>query len=269
MAIIRGSRLLKAMPLWESETACYYTTGKADTGWSPGDFRNPEQAERWEEKGLVNSLAVPVGYFKLPNADWVSELAAELTPWTAQAVEAWRAGIERDIWLTVLRVYRCAPIQPKFLRQTGLQLRVRPFEVEQLQPVVLESEFERRMEQIQKVVERHARGGRHRVGASYDAQAFTAETGYSADQLKAGLTNCGASSNSFYTVHPVPARRTWPNAWRAIWWMAAVLANSYNSTLRTRMRTSSKGFGRRWQRAHCTTNWPPGAFCSFATRRVK
>ena len=96
----------------------------------------------------------------------------------------WRAGIERDIWLTVLRVYRCAPVQPKFLRQTGLHLRVRPFEIEQLQPVVLESEFERRMEQIQEAVARHARVGGTRADTSYDAQVFTAETGYSANQLK-------------------------------------------------------------------------------------
>lgn len=183
VAIIRGTRLLKAMPLWESEVACYYAKGKVDTGWSPGDFRDAEQAECWAEKEVVNSLAVPIGYFKLPNATWVSALAAELTPWTDQVVEAWRAGIERDIWLTVLRVYRCASVKPKFLRQTGLDLRVRPFEVEQLQPVVLEKELERRMEQIQGAVERHARGGT-RVGASYDTQAFTAETGYSADQLK-------------------------------------------------------------------------------------
>ena len=184
VAIIRGTRLLKAMPLWESEIACYYAKGKADTGWSPEDFRDAEQAECWAEKRLVSSLAVPIGYFNLPNADWVSALAAELTPWTAQAVEAWRGGIERNIWLTVLRVYRCAPVQPKFLRQTGLHLRVRPFEIEQLQPVVLESELERRMEQIQEAVERHARGGGIRVDASYDVQAFTAETGYRADQLK-------------------------------------------------------------------------------------
>ena len=184
MVIIRGTRLLKAMPLWESETACYYAKGKADTGWSPEDFSNAQQAGHWTEKGLVNSLAVPVGYFELPNADWVGELAAELTPWTAQAVEAWRAGIERNIWLTVLRVYRCAPVKPKFLRQTGLDLRVRPFEVEQLQPVVLESELERRMEQIQEAVERHYRGGGIRADASYDAQAFTGETGYNADQLR-------------------------------------------------------------------------------------
>ena len=184
MAIIRGTRLLKAMPLWESAAACYYATGKADTGWSPEDFRDTEQAECWAEHGRVNSLAVPIGYFKLPNADWVSALAAELTPWTAQAVEAWRAGIERDIWLTVLRVYRCAPVQPNFLRRgMGLQ-RVRPFEIEQLQPVVLESDLERRMEQIQEAVERHTRGGGTRAGASYDIQAFTAKTGYSADQLK-------------------------------------------------------------------------------------
>ena len=171
------------MPLWESEVACYYARGKWDTGWSLEDFRDAEQAEHWAEKGLVNLLAVPIGYFKLPNADWVSLLAAELTPWTAQPVEAWRAGIERDIWLTVLRVYRCTPVQPKFLRQTGLDLRVRPFEVEQLQPVVSESELKRRMEQIQETVERHVRGDT-RVGASYDAQALATETSYSADQLK-------------------------------------------------------------------------------------
>ena len=184
MAIIRGTRLLKAMPLWESEAACYYATGKADTGWSPEDFRDAEQAAHWAEKGLVNSLAVPVGYLKLPNADWISALAAELTPWTVQAVEAWRVGIkQRYIWLTVLRVYRCAPVQPTLLRQGMGRQPVRPFEVEQLQPVVLESEFERRMEQIQEAVERHGHGDSTRADASYDEQAFTAETGYSTDQL--------------------------------------------------------------------------------------
>ncbi len=183
VAILRGTRLLKAMPLWESEVACYRTSGKWSSGWSPEEFSNAQQAEGWAEKGLVDSLAVPIGYFKLPNAAWVGALAAELTPWTAEAVEAWRAGIERDLWLTVLRVYRCAPVQPKFLRQTDSYLRVRPFEVEQLQPVVLASELEQRMEQVQEVVERYARGGT-RVDASYDPEAFTAETGYSADQLK-------------------------------------------------------------------------------------
>ncbi len=186
MVIIRGTRLLKAMPLWESTAACYYAKGTEGTGWSPEDFSNAQQAERWAEKGLVNALAVPVGYFKLPNAAWVGALAAELTPWTAQAVEAWRAGIERDIWLTVLRVYRCTPVQPKFLRQTGLHLRVRPFEVEQLQPVILASELERRMEQIQETVERHDRGRAvsPRVEKNYDDQALAEETGYSSDQLK-------------------------------------------------------------------------------------
>jgi len=185
MAIIRGTSLREALPLWESAAACYYAKGRAGTGWVSDDFSNAQQAEHKAAKELVHSLAVPVGYFKLPNAAWVSALAAELTPWRAQAVEAWQAGIKRDIWLTVLRVYRCAPVQPKLLRQAdpGPRLRVRPFEVEQLQPVVLESEFEQRMEQIQEAVERHA-GGRTRAEASYDVQAFTAETGYRADQLQ-------------------------------------------------------------------------------------
>ena len=71
MAIIRGTRLLKAMPLWESEIACYRTRGKWSSEWSPEEFSNAQQAEGWAEKGLVDSLAVPAGYFKLPNAAWV------------------------------------------------------------------------------------------------------------------------------------------------------------------------------------------------------
>lgn len=183
LAILRGTRLLQAMPLWESEIACYRTKGKWSSRWSPEEFSNPEQAAGWAEKERVDLLAVPAGYFKLPNAAWVSALAAELTPWTAQAVEAWRGGIKGGgIWLTVLKVYRCAPVQPHFLQSTDSYLRVRPFEVGSLQPVVLESEFEQRMEQIQEAVERHARG-RPRASARYDAEMFTAETGYSADQL--------------------------------------------------------------------------------------
>lgn len=182
MAILRGTRLLQAMPLWESAIACYRTRGKWSSKWTPEEFRNAQRAEGWAEKEQVDSLAVPVGYFKLPNAAWVSALAAELTPWTAPAVEAWRAGIKGDVWLTVLRVYRCAPVQPKFLRPADPHLRVRPFEVGPLQPVVLESELEQRMEQIQEAVERHA-SGRTRAGERYDAPAFAAETGYSTDQL--------------------------------------------------------------------------------------
>ena len=183
LAILRGTRLLQAMPLWESAVACYRSRGQWSSEWSPEEFSNAEQAAGWAEKGRVDSLAVPAGYFKLPNAAWVSALAAELTPWTAQAVEAWRGGIKGGaIWLTVLKVYRCAPVQPKFLQQTDSYLRVRPLEVGPLQPVVLESEFEQRMEQIQEAVERHVRG-RTWASACYDAQMFTAETGYSADQL--------------------------------------------------------------------------------------
>lgn len=182
MAIVRGTRLLKAMPLWESEIACYRPQGKRRSKWTPEEFSNAERAAGWAEKGRVDALVVPVGYFKLPNAAWVGALAAELTPWTAPAVEAWRAGIKGGIWLTVLRVYRCAPVQPEFLRQTAAHLRVRPFEVGPLQPVVLESELEQRMDQIQEAVERHA-CGRAQASERYDASTFAAETGYNADQL--------------------------------------------------------------------------------------
>ena len=50
-------------------------------------------------------LALPVGHVRLPNEAWVSRLAAALTPWREEAVEAWRSRMKRSIWLSVLRLY--------------------------------------------------------------------------------------------------------------------------------------------------------------------
>lgn len=61
LAILRGTRLLQAMPLWESEIACYRTKGKWSSRWAPEEFSNPEQAAGWAEKGRVDLLAVPAG----------------------------------------------------------------------------------------------------------------------------------------------------------------------------------------------------------------
>tara|TARA_Y100001968_G_scaffold306692_1_gene323734 strand:+ start:397 stop:543 length:147 start_codon:yes stop_codon:yes gene_type:complete len=46
----------------------------------PEDSADPQRARAWEQGDTVEFLAVPTGYFKLPNEDWVSDLAAELTP---------------------------------------------------------------------------------------------------------------------------------------------------------------------------------------------
>ena len=51
MVIIRGTRLLKAMPLWESAATCYYATGTAGTGWSPEDFRDASKPSAGQRMG--------------------------------------------------------------------------------------------------------------------------------------------------------------------------------------------------------------------------
>ena len=66
--IIRGTRLVEALPIWEAETACYYQKGKGRQGWSAGDFSTIQAARNWQPKETVDPLAVPMGYFKLPNA---------------------------------------------------------------------------------------------------------------------------------------------------------------------------------------------------------
>ena len=188
--IIRGTRLVGALPLWETVRACYYSSGGDRKGWSVEDFGPEVQAGHWAAKDQVDLLAVPIGYYKLPNSSWVGQMAPVLTPWQTEVVQEWRAGIKRDLWLTVLRIYRFTPLKPGFLRRDGLVIRVRPFEIENLEPVFAENEFKQELEEIQAVVERYAASiarvnmGGEKKGQTYGVQSFIGETGYEPDQIK-------------------------------------------------------------------------------------
>ena len=187
-AILRGTRLREALPLWGAYAACYY--GKGGDGWSPEDFIDPQRARAWEQGDTVEYLAVPMGYFKLPNEDWVSDLAAELTPWNSIVVEKWRQGIEKALWLTVLRVYRFRPSKPKIHSHAGINIKSKPFQVKNLVPVISDVEFRNRLADIQTAVERYARSlvvsGESLVemaSDTYDLAALAKETGYNRSQL--------------------------------------------------------------------------------------
>ncbi|MBT4977635.1 MAG: AAA domain-containing protein [Gemmatimonadetes bacterium] len=183
--------MTEALPLWEAEAACYYGKSNLRRGWSPEDFKQEQEAVNWQPPQQAKILAVPFGYFKLPNADWVSGLAAELTPWKAGVVAAWQKSIEKDIWLTILRLYHFSPVQPEFLKSRGFHLRVNPFHVDGLQVILPEKVFQERVNLVQMAVERNAitkvysEGGA--VGKNthaYNRQDFTEETGYKAKQLE-------------------------------------------------------------------------------------
>lgn len=188
--IIRGVRLTAALPLWEAETACYYGKGNNRVGWSIDDFREQELAGNWHAKQVVEAVAVPYGSFKLPNASWVGPMAAELTPWNAGVIAEWQAGLARDIWLTVVRLYQFTPVQPQFLQQTGLHVRVKPFQLENLQPILTDEVFQQRVNQVQLTVERFTESSVSQSASAvrntppYDEAAFVAETGYEAGQLR-------------------------------------------------------------------------------------
>ncbi len=188
--LIRGTRLVGALPLWETETGCYYPSGGGRKGWSVEDFGPGVQAGHWVAKDRVDLLAVPIGYYKLPNSNWVGQMAPVLTPWKTEVVQEWRAGIKRDLWLTVLRIYRFTPLKPEFLRRDGLVIRVRPFEVENLEPVFAENEFQQELDEVQAVVERHADSaakvsiGDEKKGQGYGVQSFIDDTGYEPEQIK-------------------------------------------------------------------------------------
>ena len=188
--LIRGTRLVGALPLWETVRACYYPSRGDRKGWSVEDFRPEVQAGHWATKDQVDLLAVPIGYYKLPNSSWVGQMAPVLTPWQTEVVQEWQAGIKRDLWLTVLRIYRFTPLKPEFLRRDGLVIRVRPFEVENLEPVFAEKEFNQELDEVQAVIERHAASaatvnmGSEKKGQGYGVQSFIGDTGYEPEQIK-------------------------------------------------------------------------------------
>ena len=82
--LIRGTRLVGALPLWETVRACYYPSRGDRKGWSVEDFRPEVQAGHWATKDQVDLLAVPIGYYKLPNSSWVGQMAPVLTPWQTE-----------------------------------------------------------------------------------------------------------------------------------------------------------------------------------------
>jgi len=152
LVLLRARRLLQPLPLCASAISPFYGAGKNPL--KPADFNDPECAARLlavAVEGQVALLGQPAGYLELPNAPWVSRLMAELSPWSAEAVERWRRQLGQDrLWLHLLRVHTCAPQVLRLPKGRGN--RVKPFRLAQLRPVLGEEVFSRRLEELVQTV---------------------------------------------------------------------------------------------------------------------
>jgi MoxR-like ATPase len=179
LVVFRASRVCDPMPLWASTAACYYSRG-TQSGIGPDDFTDPEDYLQGLETELGNLrfLAVPAYHIRLPADAWVSELAADLTPWKAEVIERWRRRLKGAIWLSVLRIRHFESLPAPVDAVGGLIASIQALEVGDSRPVLSDSDFSRRLQEVlaavgdshklqeQKRAKDREEGGRRKKNAS-------------------------------------------------------------------------------------------------------
>ena len=196
VAVVRAVRFVEPMPLYPGTASPYYRhRGRSGGGVAAGDFTDSEWAgqllEEWTAPAQVDLLAVPVLHLPLANAPWVSQFVAQYTPWRAEAVEQWRRGIERTLWLHILRVYRFDPVAIQRQESRTLRPQVAPFRAQELSPVLDDDEFQIEMEQVLE----GAQSASEPVPApvdrvpqgAYSLEDMVAQTGFAPDFLAAWI----------------------------------------------------------------------------------
>ena len=209
IALVRASRVREPVPLYPALVSCYYSRKGGQHGLVPEDFQDPEwagpilAAEGGSGQVALNYLAVPVGYVKLPSARWVSALTARLTPWGEKTVEGWRRQIKQSIWLSALRVYAFDPVVVESLPLKGLQPRISPLRVANLQPVLDDTAFEAELDRLLEAVaqlqeyqtDRYSKAltvgpredtsqNKESPQPAYTLDDFATETGFSPERLQ-------------------------------------------------------------------------------------
>ncbi len=207
--ILRGSGIRQPVPLVAAWVNSFYCPGGNPVGLRPEDFNDISRATAIYSKIKIQIelktqlLVVPVGHIRLPNAAWISRLAAALTPWTEPRVETWRCYLQHNPWLSVLRVYHFEPVAVSKKLMENFQTAVPAFRIIDLQPVLSDDAFdaaiqkihtclddfkERSMENYTKVkVAADLASEKEPIGltqSGYSVQELAADCGYSQELLE-------------------------------------------------------------------------------------
>ncbi len=177
--LLRGAKIVQAIPLWASEQACYYARG-VSRGWVPEDFRDINWA--WTsavaDANSVEYLAVPIAHMRLANDERVGVIAEALSPWQRKPVERWRKELKGDIWLTVVRVFSFDPVEITLLQKNRLHAMVSPFRARNIKAVLSDNAWQDEVKIIEGAIDEI------RVDAVAKAGKLPGETSpYSIDQI--------------------------------------------------------------------------------------
>ncbi|NKB67248.1 MAG: AAA domain-containing protein [Candidatus Latescibacteria bacterium] len=196
IVVVRAARFVNPLPLYPATASpYYYRQGRSGGGIVGDDFKDPSWAagllQDWMAPDQVDLLGVPVAHVPLPNEAWVGQFVAQFTPWRAEPVERWRQGVERTIWLHILRVYRFEPVSIQAQENRTLRRQVAPFRAQGVRPVLEEDEFQVEMEQVLEGVQRAREQPQSQAvengpqQESFSLAELAAQTGYQADDLEA------------------------------------------------------------------------------------
>ena len=209
IALVRASRIREPVPLWPAAVSCYYSRKEHQRRLSPEDFHDPDWARNILEsrssagRAELHYLVVPVGHIRLPGARWVSALVARLTPWCEKTVERWRSQVNRNVWLSAVRLYSFDKIVLDSLPQNRPQPRILPLRLAHLRPVIDDAAFEEELDSLlealgqtsESTTSRYSRPPVVRVQEEkepynadlqpdYGPEDFAAETGFGLEKLQ-------------------------------------------------------------------------------------
>lgn len=188
--LLRGTKVVRAIPLWGSQQASYYARGVRG-GWVPEDFKDANWARQYggADAAQVEYIALPVAHMRLANDESVCAIAEVLSPWRGESIERWRGALKGDLWLTVVRVYSFDPVFITLQQANRLHAKVRPFRTRNLKAVLSDAAWEKEMKKIEMVVE----GMRVGVGAkeaypqtpirAYGIEQVVGETGIEKEEI--------------------------------------------------------------------------------------
>jgi MoxR-like ATPase len=187
--LLRGTKVVRAIPLWASQQASYYARGVRG-GWVPEDFKDENWARQYvgADAAQVEYIALPVAHLRLANDESVCAIAEVLSPWRGESIERWRGALKGDLWLTVVRVYSFDPVFITLQQANRLHAKVRPFRTRNMNAVLSDAAWEKEMKKIEAAVE----GARVGIGVkekpqipitSYGIEQVAGETGIEKEEI--------------------------------------------------------------------------------------
>lgn len=191
IVLLRGTKVVQAIPLWASAQASFYTRG-VSRGWVVDDFMDENWARKFSlaDADTVEYLALPTAHIRLANDERVGAIAEVLSPWRGGPIDRWRRALKGDLWLTLVRVYSFDSVCITLQQSNRLHAKTKPFRAHNLKAVLSDETWEKEVQKVEKVIaglRANTPGIRERSpvpAKPYDIDQMSVETGFPQGEIQ-------------------------------------------------------------------------------------